>query len=249
VTLDHVTVDHVGDGADGILLEEAAANFAITNCSFSGIPTGSYAISVMAPSFAGIGAGNTFAPSTMIELAGGPIDTTTSWANPGAPIAVTSDFGIDGPNMPTLTLAAGMTFKFADAVGLGVGESAGGVLVIAGTAAARVTLTSLTDLAIPGHWGGVKVWSSGQAQISYADFDYGGNGLADSYSFGNLSLESAAVTSQATVANSTFKDSLGWGIYVACAASGLPGATTTVDSATTYANNALGSKGPGPICP
>jgi hypothetical protein len=243
VTLDHVTVDHVGDGSNGIMEQDPMSNFVITNSTFAGIPAGNYPISVQAPSFAGIGAGNTVAAGAMVELAGGTIGTTTVWTNPSIPIAVTSDLNIDGASTPSLTLGAGINLKFADGIALGVGNTAGGKLVISGTTASHVTLTSQDAAPVAGAWAGIEVFGSSKATISYADVRYGGSNTLNSK--GNLSLLAATSAGQVTVDHSTFNNSKGWGIYQSCPTG------VTADANTTYATNTLGTKGPttGTACP
>ena len=103
VTLDHLTIDHVGPSSDGILEHDGASNFTITNSSFSNIPN--YAISVLAPSFVGIGANNVFNGGAMIRIMYGTITSTTSWVDPGTPIAVDSAIWVDGAADPAQTTA------------------------------------------------------------------------------------------------------------------------------------------------
>jgi hypothetical protein len=257
VTLDRLTIDHVGPGSDGILEDGEASNFAITNSSFSNIPTTPsprYAISVVAPSFAGIGAGNTFNGGAAIELAGGTIVLTTSWVDPGTTIAVTYDLSVDGLGSPVLTLGPGMTFKFDANLGLSVGPEKGGKLVVAGTAAKRVVLTSLVAPPAPGDWVGVDVFDGSSAQLSYADISYGGG-----QGGGNLILEGGNSTSKLAVDHSSFTYSLDYGIYLSCAdATAPPVATVTLDPSNTYAHNAVDTAnandqahnvGPGLACP
>ena len=240
VTLDHLTIDHVGVRSDGILENDVDSNFVITNSTFSNIPTlpfPMYAISVQAPSFAGIGAGNAFNGGAMIQLAGGTVAATTAWADPGTAIAVTDDLSVDGTGNPVLTLGPGMTLKFDAARMLSVGYTTGGTLVVAGTAAKHVALTSLMASPTPGVWVGVQVWDAGTAQLSYADISYGGY---DGDSGGNVILESGNSISQLVADHSSFTYSLGYGIYVACAImTDTPLATVTLDATDMYANNEI----------
>jgi hypothetical protein len=258
VTLDHLTIAHVGAGSDGILENDAASNIPITNSSFSNIPTAptqQYAISVQAPSFVGIGSTNTFNGGARIELAGGTITATTAWVNPGAPIAVTSGVSIEGAGSPILTIGSGMTFMFDVGTSVSVGYSTGGQLVVAGTAAQHVVFTSLAATPAPGDWEGVMIWASGKAQISYADVSYGGNAGSTP---GNLILEQGNSTSTLAVDHSSFTYSLGYGIYVDCGnITSTPLATVTLTS-NTYAHNAIDTGnanteatnvGPGLNCP
>ena len=236
VTIDHVTIAQVGPDSDGILEWDPDSNFVITNSTFSRIPTAplqQYAISVMALSFAGIGAGNTFNGGSMIEIQGGTIASTTSWVDPGTTIAVTDDLVVDGANSPVLTLGPGMTFKFGPDRSFDIGWAATGKLVVAGTAAKQVTLTSLLAVPNPGAWAGVNVWDDSSAQLSYADIAYGGGAGQGG---GDLTLENGNSTSRLVVDHSSFTYSLGYAIYLPCP--DVPVATVTLDPSNSYAHNA-----------
>jgi hypothetical protein len=243
VTLDHLTIDHVGDASDGILENGAASNFVITNSTFSHIPTSpdlGYAISVQAPSFAGIGASNVFNGGAMIELAGGTVAATASWVDPGTAIAVTNDLKLDGSGSPKLTLGAGMTFMFDSNISFIIGYSIGGQLEIDGTAAQPVVLKSLAATPSPGDWDGLQIWSNGKVAISYANISDAGSSDADHP--GDIVLNTNSTTVQLTVTNSSLTDSGGYGIFVPCGyLSTVPAATTN-----TFTGNVTGDIGPGP---
>ncbi|HEX7599468.1 MAG TPA: hypothetical protein VF518_14725, partial [Polyangia bacterium] len=196
VTLDHLTIDHVGGGSNGITENAENSNFLITNSTFSHIknrPAQQYAISVAAGSFAGIGSGNVFNDGAMIELQGGTIRTTTSWVDPGTSIAVTSNLRVDGVATPVLTLGAGMSLKFDTNIELDVGHATGGKLVVAGLPTKHVVLTSLASTPNPGDWVGVWVWGPGKAQLSYADISYAG---ADGTNPGNVVIPTGNSTAE-----------------------------------------------------
>jgi len=249
VVLDHITVDKVGDGSDGVLALGNKSDIAITNSSFVDIGSGSYPISVLADSFAGIGTGNTYPVGSVIEVAGGTVDTTVAWSNPGIPVVVTGDVMVEGTGSPVLTIGAGMTLEFAAGVALQVGKAASGKIIAAGTTSSHVTWTALGNAPQAGDWAGVEIWENGKAALSYAELHYGGSNTGDSK--GNLTLESSASTVQLAVDHCNFTDGKGWGIYVPCAST-TQTAIITVDTYTTYSNNALGTKGPGlvgPNCP
>jgi hypothetical protein len=247
VTLDHITIDHVGATANGVTENDENSNFAITNSSFKNIkstPSQKYAISVYASSFVGIGAGNTFDASAIIELAGGTISATTSWENPGTTIAVTDDLSVDDPSNPTLTLGPGMTLKFSAGTVFDVSYSnpKNGKVIIAGSSpdgggsSGRVVLTSVASSPTPGDWVGLYIWDGGSAQISYADISFAGSRNTAS---GDLVVEKGNSTSVISVDHSSFTNSLGYGIYVDCAdMSSTPVTKLTLDSSNTYANNA-----------
>jgi hypothetical protein len=252
VILDHLTIDHVGTGSDGIHEEDSATNLTITNSTFSNIPAQQYAISVMAPSFVGIGAGNVFHGGALIEIQGGDVTTTTSWIDPGTPIAVTDRVNVGAATSPVLTIGPGMKFEFAANVEMDIGSPDVGQLVVAGTAAKHVTLTSLADKPTPGFWTGLSIDRDSGAKISYADFSYGGSDAAG----GNLLLSSPTATASLEVDNSSFTDSLGYGIQLDCTTTNpLPTVKLTnntyarngVDTAN--ANTEAANVGPGLSCP
>jgi len=236
VTIDHVTIAHVGAGSNGITEFDADSNFVITNSTLGASARG-YAISAQAPSFAGIGATNTFTDGATIELGGGTVSTTTSWVDPGTAIAVTSALIVDGPTTPVLTIGPGMTFKFGVDLALGVGYSDGGKLVIAGTAAKHVVLTSASSSPSQGDWKAIQVWGSGKATISYADISYAGS---DGKTGGAVILEEGNSTSQLLVDHTSLTNSLGYGVYLPCIdVTQTPLAQVTIDATNTYAHNAV----------
>jgi hypothetical protein len=256
VTLDHLAIGHVGPDSDGILEYDANSNFIITNSIFNDIAPGQYAISVQAPSFAGIGTTNTFNGGAMIEVAGGTISTTTSWADPGTSIAVTTDtLFVEGPDNPVLTLGPGLTLAFDTLGEFDVGFAMPGKLVVAGTPANHVVITSLAATPGQGDWIGVEVWENGSAQVSYADIFYAGS---DGTNGGDLILRSANSTSVLAVDHSSLTYSQGYGIYLDCADPAITQvATVTIDASNTYvhndsdmtnANDQSHNVGPGLIC-
>lgn len=246
LTIDHVTIDKVGDGASGIMALGEKSSIGISNSAFVDVPSGRYPISVYAASFNSIGTGNTFPSGSAIEVMGGTIASSVTWTNPGLPVAITGDLAIEGTDNPVLTIGSGMNLKFGSNVAVQVGKSSLGKIAITGTSLARVTLTSLSSTPVSGSWAGLQIWDSGKASISYTDVRYGGTNNGDSR--GNVTVETGAATVQLAIDHSSFNDSLGWGIYVPCAASVQNAAIITVDTNTTYANNVLGTKGPGLTC-
>ena len=236
VTIDYVTIGHVGAGADGIV-EDNEANFAISNCTFNEIPktpTQQYAISVPAPSFAGIDSTNTFNGDAMIELAGDTVSVTTTWKNPGTTIAVTSNLEVDGKPAPVLTIEAGTKFEFAKDVKFKIGDYEGGTLKVDGTEAARVTFTTLDKPAKAGAWEGILV--SDKATIVYADISYAGASWGDVVAMNDESV--------LDIQNSTISNSGAYGISIDC------GSTATVTNKNnTFTSNAKADVGPGPTGP
>jgi hypothetical protein len=241
VTADHVIFAHVGAGSNAIWQKDKDSNFVISNCTFSDIPntpTQQYAISVYAQSFAGIDSTNVFNGNAMVELMGGAISTATSWKNLGTVVAVTDDLDIGGAATPTLTIAAGSTFKFAADYGIALGYSNPGSLVLAGTATARITLTSLAATPGPGDWNGIILWNNSSAKIQYSTISYGGSTSASS-SHGAVSVVSNS--DSVDIQNSTISFSGEYGIGIPCGST-----ATVVNTGNDLTNNTDGPVGPGP---
>ncbi len=241
VTVDHATFAHVGVGANAILQNDKDSNFAISNCTFndiSNVPTQQYAISVEAPSFAGIDSTNVFNGNALVELSGGSIGTDTSWKNIGTTVVVTSDLSIGGAATPTLTVAAGSTFKFATGTGISIGYSAPGSLVLAGTATSKITLTALAGTPTPGSWDGIILWSNSNAKLAYATVSYAGSTSASS---SNGAVSVVSNSDALDIQNSTLSYSAEYGIGIPC---GSTASLTNIGN--TFTSNALGDVGPGP---
>jgi hypothetical protein len=252
VALDHLTIDHVGAGSSGIYEEDSATNLIITNSTFSNVPVQQYAISVEAPSFAGIGGTNTFNGGAMIEIRSGTVSSTTSWVHPGAPVAISDRVSVGGEGSPVLTIGPGMIFKFGAGADMQIGSPDVGQLVVAGTADKHVTFTSLPAKQAPGDWTGLFIDYGAKAKISYADFSYGGADAAG----GNLLLYSPTATASLDVDHSSFTYSLGYGIQVDCTTTDpLPTVKLTSNtyahnaSDTANANTEAANVGPGLTCP
>jgi hypothetical protein len=241
VTVDHVSFSHVGAGANAIWQKDKDSNFVISNCTFNDIastPTQQYAISVYAPSFAGIDSTNTFNGNAMVELMGDSISTDTSWKNIGTIVAVTDNLSIGGAATPTLTIAAGSTFKFATDTGISIGYSNPGKLVLAGTATSKITLTSLAGTPGPGDWDGITVWYNSSAKIAYSTISYAGSTSASS---SNGAVSVVSNNDSLDIQNSTLSYSGEYGIGVPCNST-----ATVTNVGNTFKSNTLGNIGPGP---
>jgi hypothetical protein len=239
VTIDHVFINHVGPGHNGIEEDDADSNFTISNCTFSNIPTTptqQYAISVQAPSFAGIDSTNTFNGGAMIELAGGTVSVSTDWKNPGStvPVAVTSALSLGGTTTPILTIAAGSVFKFAPDTYISIGYSDAGNLKVNGTLAAPVIFTSLNTSPAPGDWKGIILRGAGRATITYATISYGGGS-----SYGDIAVEND--TNVLDIENSILSYSGGYAIGIDCGS-----LAKLTDTGNTFTANTSGTVGPGP---
>ena len=235
VSIDHVTIADVGSTSDAIWEKDVDSSFAISNCTFNDIsttPTQQYAISVYAPSFAAIDTTNTFSNNAMIQLMGGTVSTNTTWKSLGTTIAVTKDLRIEGASTPTLTIAAGSTFKYAADTRVWIGYSNPGSLIVNGTATSKVMFTSLNANPVAGDWVGIVVWT-GSASFRYTTIDYAGSDK------GAVSVVGDSTTLD--VQSCTLSNSASYGIGIPC------GSTAMVtNTGNLFANNVTGNVGPGP---
>ena len=233
----------MGAGSDGILEKDQESNFAISNCTFSDIPstpTQRYAISVYAPSFAGIDSStNVFNGQAMVQLIGGYIGASTTWKNIGTTVAVTANLSIEGPSTPVLTVAEGSTFKFAGGVRVQVAFNNPGSLTLTGTATSGITIGSLAGTPAPGDWVGIVLGLGGSAKIAYSTISYAGAGT-EQFS-GAITVTTN--TSSLDIQNSTIDHSASWGIGIRCNST-----ATVTNTGNTFTANASGNVGPGPIC-
>jgi hypothetical protein len=239
VIVDHVIFSHVGAGSDAIMQKSIDSNFIISNCTFNNIPTSptmQYAISAYAPSFPGIDSTNAFNGS-MVQIMGGTVSYNMVWKNIGAVVAVTDDIKIEGPVSPTLTVAAGSVFKFASGTGISVGYSSPGRLVLAGTAASRVTLMSLAGNPSPGAWEGITLGYNSSANIAYSNIYHAGSD--DGSAIGAVSV--IANSSNLSMQNSNISLSSSYGIGVPCNST-----AAIINMGNTFSSNAKGTIGPGP---
>ncbi|HEY5284874.1 MAG TPA: hypothetical protein VIM14_18925, partial [Polyangia bacterium] len=247
VIVDHVTFSNVG--ADAIWEQDADSNFTISNCTFNDIPatpTQRYAISVYAPSFAGIDSTNTFSAGAMVELMGGDISVDTLWKNIATDVAVTNNLNIGGAATPTLNIAAGSKFKFATDTGIRIGYGDPGKLALngTGTATGQVTLTSLAVTPGAGDWIGIVVWYSSSAKIANSTIAYAGS-TNDSSSNGAVSVVSN--DDSLDIQSSKISYSGQYGIGVPCNST-----APITNTGNTFTGNVLGDVGPGPsgvACP
>ena len=115
---------------------------------------------------------------TQVGLGDSVVRDGQTWHNLGVPYFVPNTIMVGGPNVPVLTLAAGIELQFDRFTGLSVGTTASGGLVAAGTAAAPVLFTSpdAAPLKYPDSWNGVVFGDSAVAgsKLDYAIVEVGG---------------------------------------------------------------------------
>jgi flagellar hook assembly protein FlgD len=204
-----------GNASYGVYLglSYATGRASVQRDTFTG--NGSYPLHLQFLTFPTL-AGNQYSGNgaQAIELEGGSLVTDLTLPNGGVPYVVTStlqvNYGSSPSVVPTLTLAPGLTLKFAAAAGLDIGiDGFGtrGILLAQGTAAQPITLTTANPVPAPGQWNGVTLSGTTPATLlDHVTIEYGG-GMAQN---ANLSIAS----STPTVRYSTIRFSDGLGILV-----------------------------------
>ena len=107
------------------------------------------------------------------------VDVNTTWKKLLYYVINNSSIWVGGASTPVLTIAAGVTIKFAQNVGLGIGIASAARLVANGTAAQPIVLTANAASPSPGYWSGLQIWGNAvsTSKLSYATVSYGGNAV------------------------------------------------------------------------
>ena len=84
------------------------------------------------------------------------VDVNTTWKKLLYYVINNSSIWVGGASTPVLTIAAGVTIKFAQNVGLGIGIASAARLVANGTAAQPIVLTANAASPSPGYWSGLQ---------------------------------------------------------------------------------------------
>lgn len=169
----------------------------------------------------------------------GWINSNTTWTLAGSPYVIDNDLVV--ASGVTLTIEPGAIVKFN---GVFTDFIVYGSLIARGTAANRITVTSIQDDSVggdsgadgptvgaPGQWYDIHTASnSAVIELDYADVRYGAWGSANN-SYGAISTWHPSAT--VTIEHSTFSDNQRSGIKVSSKAS-----VTVTDS--TFARNAIG---------
>ena len=89
------------------------------------------------------------------RVQGDVVNTSATWSSQPVPYRVHGSVSVDGSSLPVVTMLAGLTLQFADGEWLEVGESLGGGLIVAGTAASPVVMQSENAAPAAGDWHGL----------------------------------------------------------------------------------------------
>ncbi|HVV88227.1 MAG TPA: hypothetical protein VHE35_34535 [Kofleriaceae bacterium] len=136
---------------------------------------GPMAMSLPPSAMIGLGAGNHLPPDTTVELRAGTAAASGTWPALGAPVRVDGEVYIEAKAArPTITLAAGATYKFDGAGALYAGYNEDGELKAAGTPDKPITFDSSTDAA-PGAWDkGIVSYEHGTISLDHVVVKHGG---------------------------------------------------------------------------
>jgi hypothetical protein len=118
-----------------------------------------YPVSMPAGRVSSIGAGNTLTGNSRnaIELTGGTIAASDTWANHSVPYCITATVTVADSSNPLLTIAAGCSLLFGDSAALRVGVGRPGGLRADGTYG-RIVFAPLAASPGPGDWRGIEFW-------------------------------------------------------------------------------------------
>lgn len=202
----HCTLEFGGQGGVGLLtLERTSA--AVTNCVFLnssayGIWAGSNSsfsrfdsnalrncqipIALSADGVPTLGSGNRFTGNAqdLIEIIGGTVTTTATWANHNLPYLLSATVAIADAQAPVLTIAPGTTVLCAAGVELYAGLGMPGGLI-----ADRVHFTSARSSPGPGDWQGISFYNQAidaACRLTNCRIEYGGSEEA-----GNILIQNA----------------------------------------------------------
>ncbi len=158
------------------------------------------------------------------------VESDASWQALDVFYLLEGDVSVEGSSSPLLTIEAGAELRHAAGVDLLVGYRSYGSLSVEGSASDPVILTSAQASPGPGDWSGIQLGrycDSSVTSIEHAEIAYGGaNGYGEIYLY----------YCDATIADSTVRDSSTWGIYQWSSSPDITGVS--------YSGNASGDLGP-----
>jgi hypothetical protein len=140
------------------------------------------------------------------------ITSSETWTAANGPHVVQGEVTVDAAGSPTLTIAAGAEVRFQSNGRLNVGWNHGGTLVVAGTAAAPVLLTSAAATPAAGQWRGLNFTSvaSSSSSLTHTTLQYCGGGGSSTSAC--ITLNGQGVS--AVMNDVTVRHSGGHGIYL-----------------------------------
>ncbi len=117
--------------------------------------------------------------ASVLEVLADTVVTSATWPNLGLQYVLLGSVSVTGPTTPELTLAAGVTLRFAAASALTIGSSSiatSGRLTAVGTPAQRITFTANTPNPVAGWWGRILFddTASSASLMEHCDIEYAG---------------------------------------------------------------------------
>lgn len=235
--LDRVLVQHAGlagaeDAPHGAVVAHGAVE--ITGCSFrsnrgagvwlaegvrpimfgaNGFAGNDQAMVVDAAAVGDLGGANTFDSPEVVEVRGGVVPESGTWAIRGAPLRVTGDLRVEGNPLPAiLTIGAGVRLEMAPEASVVVGGEGNGGIVVQGNASDPVWFTSSMSEPGPGAWEGVVLDANTvEASFEHAVVQFAGDRTED----GSYAVEAGLSVLggvRASILNSSFLDNLATGV-------------------------------------
>ncbi len=230
--MDNCTVENSGDygvWCDQNGYFETFTGNAITTCA-------KYPMRIEAEYARTIGTGNTFTGNTNdgIEVRGGYVTTTGTWAKHDVPYVVAvDDVAVEDPaNSPVLTIAPGTTVMMKSGLEFYVGYGEPGGMIADGTGG-QITFTSAVATPSPGDWRSISFYShsiDNQCKLNMCKIEYGGS------DYGNIYIDEAVPQ----IRNDSIGNSNAWGIYLSGTQYPDPDSLESLYGNTFY-NNASGS--------
>jgi len=158
------------------------------------------------------------------------VETDASWQLLDVVYLLEGDLYVEGSSNPQLTIEAGAELRHEAGVDVLVGYRNYGSLIVAGSSAQPVVFTSAQTTPAAGDWSGIQLGrycDDSTTSIEHAEIAYGGaNGYGEIYLY----------SCDATVTDSTVRDSSSWGIFVRSSSPSISGVS--------YSGNASGDLGP-----
>ncbi len=208
----------------------ASGGTGVTGCTFSG--NAEHPVALPADHVGKLDASSSYTGNgeDSVLVKADTVQSDASWQALDVFYLLEGDVSVEGSASPQLTIEAGAELQHETGVDILVGNRNQGSLVVSGSSSHPVSFTSAQASPVPGDWSGIylgRYCDDSTTSIEHAEIAYGGaNG------YGNVYMYSC----DATIADSTVRDSSAWGIYAWSSSPSVSGIT--------YSGNASGDIGP-----
>ncbi|MBI5607891.1 MAG: hypothetical protein HY902_03320 [Deltaproteobacteria bacterium] len=166
------------------------------------------------------------------------IDKTSSWHDLGVPYHLDNNLQVNGKaGKPVVwTIDPGVTLILDAGVWFGIAGDDSGLHAV-GTAAKPITFTGATKQA--GFWSALRFDTTNNAAnvLEYATIEYGGSGVKSNMDKGLVTAHADSHGVTVSVKNCTLRHGAGYGLWLGGSAK----TNTDIDTANTFADNALGN--------